>query len=58
MPQLPNSSDPCLLIRAPRLSTGTQWQEWETLLSRNGTRDIYSLGAAVPASCTDGTLLS
>ena len=37
MPQLPNSSNTCLLIRASRHSTGTKRQEWEPLLSISGT---------------------
>lgn len=37
MPQLPNSSNTCLSIRASRHSTGTKQQEWEPLLSISGT---------------------
>lgn len=37
MPQLTNSSNTCLLIRASRHSTGTKWQEREPLPSISGT---------------------
>lgn len=58
LPQLPNSSNSCLSLRASRHSTGTKCQEWKPLLSLSSTCMQGGAYRHVPGSCIGCTPLS